>query len=410
MKVILSPSKLSGTLLAQPSKSDAHRKLICAVFAKGTSVISNIILSEDLKATLRCAKAAGATYEIKTDSKTLRLSISITGIDDKIESNRHVDCGESGSTVRFMTMIFAAAGGKTILEGHGRLPMRPMDSAIKFLRNNGLSCSHPNDNQYLPLTISGELNSGDYEIDASVTSQYISGLLMALPAFSKQGKVTAGGKYESKGYVEVTKQVAESFGVKILGDNPYIIPENNGFIAGNTKVDGDWSNASYFLVMNAMGADIEILGIDKNSKQPDSIINDYIEEILNSENPVLDVSECPDIMPSLAVLSAAQNKTVKIIGGKRLRAKESDRISSVADGLKALGVKVNEFVDGIEILGNGKISGGEIDACNDHRIAMAFSTLCTIAENDIVINGAESVSKSYPAFFIDIKKLGGNIR
>ncbi len=411
MKVILSPSKLHGEILAQPSKSDAHRKLICAAFAKGTSVIRNVVLSEDIDATLRCVKAAGAEFQITADTNfTDRYSIKILGTAGETGGMREADCGESGSTARFLTMVFAAKGGKTIFSGRGRLPVRPMHSAISFLSNNGITCSYPGDGKYLPLTIEGELLSDDYKIDSSVTSQYISGLMMALPAFSKFGQLTAEGKFESRGYVDVTKQVIESFGVKISGSNPYEIPKNNGLIACETKVEGDWSNASYFLIMKAMGADIEISGIDELSMQPDSVIVRLIKTILEEENPIINVSECPDIMPSLAVLGAVQNKTVKLTGGRRLRAKESDRISSVAVGLTSLGVEVKEFEEGLEIFGKGTVKGGEVNAYNDHRIAMAFSALCVVAEGDIIINGAQSVSKSYPEFFEDLKKLGGNIR
>ncbi len=411
MKVILSPSTLKGTIMAQPSKSDAHRKLICAAFAKGTSIISNIVLSEDIEATLRCIRAAGAVCQISNDSVLKgRSIISIFGIDGKTGGVREVDCGESGSTARFLTMVFAAAGGKTILSGSGRLPVRPMNSAISFLSKNGISCSYPGNGQYLPLVIEGELPSGDYKIDSSITSQYISGLMMALPAFSKSGYLTADGEFESRGYVDVTKKVIEKFGVKISGENPYNIPQNSGLKACETKVEGDWSNASYFMIMKSMGADIEISGIEESSLQPDSVIMKHINTILNEKNPIINVAECPDIMPSLAVLGSVQNKTVKLTGGRRLRAKESDRILSVAAGLAALDVEVREFEDGLEIFGKGKVNGGEVNACNDHRIAMAFSTLCVVAEGDIIINGSESVSKSYPEFFEDFKKLGGNIR
>ena len=309
-----------------------------------------------------------------------------------------------------MTMIFAVAGGKTMLTGKGSLLVRPMNSAISFLNNNGIKCRYPAHGKFLPLTLDGELLSGEYGIDSSVTSQYISGLMMALPAFSKFGKITAEGKYESRGYVEVTRYVIEKFGVKILGDNPYIIPHNDGFKACETKVEGDWSNISYFYIMKALGAEIDINGINETSLQPDSVITKQINNILNEKNPIVDVSECPDIMPSLAVFGAVQNKIVKITGGRRLRVKESDRISSVASGLSALGVEVNEFEEGLEILGKGTVKGGEVNACNDHRIAMAFSSLCVISDGDIIINGAECVSKTYPEFFEDLKKLGGNIK
>lgn len=230
---------------------------------------------------------------------------------------------------------------------------------------------------------------------------------MALPAFSKSGEILAIGQFESKGYVEVTKKIIKDYGIGIEGSNPYIIPENKGYVAFDSEVEGDWSNASYFMSMKALGADVEVSGLNEGSVQPDAVINKHIDDIIREKAPVIDVSECPDIMPTIAVLGASLNKILKIIGGRRLRAKESDRIAAVAAGLENLGVRTIQSADGLMVFGTGKISGGTVDACNDHRIAMAFATLCSVAENDIVITGAGSVSKSYPRFFEDIKMLGG---
>jgi len=410
MDIKLSPSKLKGMITAQPSKSDAHRKLICAAFANGISTIDNVFLSDDIKATLRCISSAGASYDIRRSSfYTGRACIKVLGTNGRCIEERNADCGESGSTLRFMSMIFSVAGGRTELTGHGRLPIRPMDGAIDLFKRNNICHAYPGDGKFLPLVINGEINSGEHEIDSSVTSQYLSGLLMGLPAFSKQGKIFATGQFESKGYVDVTIEVLREFGVIIKGVNPYIIPVNSGFDAIKTSVQGDWSNASYFHVMKALGADIEIIGLKNDSKQPDASILKNVKIVMETDSPVIDVSECPDIMPSLSVIGAALNKTLKITGGRRLRAKESDRLSSVAAGLAGLGVDVVELNDGIEIYGNGVIKGGEIDACSDHRIAMAFASLCVVSKGDIIIKGADSVSKSYPLFFDDLKKLGGII-
>ena len=410
MDIKLSPSKLKGMITVQPSKSDAHRKLICAAFANGISTIDNIFLSEDIKATLRCISSAGASYDIcSSRSYAGRDCIIVSGTNGQCKESRKADCGESGSTLRFMSMVFPIAGGKTELTGHGRLPIRSMDGAIDLFKRNNISHTYPGDGKFLPLVINGEINSGEHEIDSSVTSQYLSGLLMGMPAFSKHGKIVATGQFESKGYVDVTIGVLREFGVNIEGANPYIIPVNGGFDAIKTNVEGDWSNASYFHVMKALGAELEINGLKNDSKQPDAVILKNINIITDTDNPVIDVSECPDIMPSLSVIGASMNKTMKITGGRRLRAKESDRIASVAAGLTGLGVDTVEFNDGIEIYGNGFIRGGEIDACNDHRIAMAFASLCVVSEGDIIIKGADSVSKSYPLFFDDLKKLGGII-
>lgn len=410
MDVCLAPSELKGSVIAQPSKSDAHRRLICAAFANGTSAVENVVLSEDIRATLSCVEAAGCEYQIQ-DSRmnSARHRIVVRGTGGRTAEEVKINCGESGSTLRFMTMILAAAGGKAELDGSGRLPERPMDGAIRLLENNSLNCIYPGKGKYLPLIIKGELPGGRHEIDSSVTSQYLSGLMMALPAFSKSGEIVATGKFESKGYVEVTRKIVNDFGITIDGQNPYTIPFNDGFRPCDTSVEGDWSNASYFLIIKAMGASVDISGISSGSAQPDAVICRHIEKMQKEEAPVIDVSECPDIMPTLAVFGASMDKTLTITGGRRLRAKESDRIASVANGLKALGVETEKSDDGLVVYGTGKISGGTVDACNDHRIAMSFSALCIMAEGDIVITGAECVSKSYPRFFDDIKMLGGKI-
>ncbi len=410
MLLRIAPSKLKGKITVQPSKSDSHRKLICAAFANGVSTVDNVSLSEDINATLRCVSAAGASYDI-SDSVVYpgRKLIGIKGTAGTCLEIRTADCGESGSTLRFMSMIFSAAGGQTELTGHGRLPFRPLNGAMSLFERNNIAYTYPGEGCFLPLTIDGELYSGKHEVDSSVTSQYLSGLLMGLPAFSKHGLIKATGKFESRGYVDVTIEAVRQFGIRIKGNNPYIVPENNGLTAIDTSVEGDWSNASYFLVMQALGSDLEITGLNPASLQPDAVILKNIQLVRDSESPVIDVSECPDIMPSLAVLGAAMDKTLKITGGRRLRAKESDRIKSVAAGLAGLGIKYKEVDDGIEIYGNGKVPGGEINAFNDHRIAMAFASLCVVSKRDIVINGADSVSKSYPLFYEDLRKLGGII-
>lgn len=411
MIITISPSKLNGTIDAQPSKSDAHRKIICAAFANGVSVLDNIVLSEDVKATLRCINAAGCKYTItKSEVFPERNVIRIFGTNGKTLPDRKADCGESGTTLRFMSMLFAAAGGKTEFVGSGRLPERPMEGAIEFLKENQFICRYPGGGKFLPLVIEGELDTSDYRIDSSVTSQYVSGLLIALPAFSKSGTVFADGSFESRGYVDVTLKTIKDFGVEITGKNPYSIKPNSGFSPCITNIEGDWSNSSYFLIMKSMGAGIDVNGLDNESVQPDSIIKDHINTIIDLESPEINVSECPDIMPSLAVLGAALNKNLTITGGRRLRAKESDRINSVAKGLSSIGVKVVDTADGLELFKGGPIKGGYINAYNDHRIAMAFSTLCTVSEGDIVIDGAESVAKSYPRFYEDLKKLGGRIK
>ncbi len=410
MDVRIRPSKLSGTIEAQPSKSDAHRRIIVASFSKGVSKVDNVVLSDDIKATIRGLGNSGSEFEIQSSEKFKdRVSLVITGSNGCAETDekRIVNCGESGSTLRFLSMIYACCGGHTVFLGEGRLPRRSMQAAVDILKNHGISVEYPGNGVFLPMEIKGRLEGAEFRIDTNVTSQLLSGLLMGLSLNGRKGLVLAVGENESKGYVEMTVGILAEAGVDIKSGEKYEI--RSAFIpkAMESKVEGDWSNASYFIAMKQMGADIDIEGLNENSIQPDSAAPVLFQRIL-SDGAIIDVSSCPDLMPALAVTAATSPGKKTITGGRRLREKESDRLKAVATGLKALDIWFEETEDGLVIQG-GNIKGGKINSFNDHRIAMAFSSLCVVSEGDIVINGAECVNKSYPLFFEDLKKIGGGI-
>ncbi|MBN1623688.1 MAG: 3-phosphoshikimate 1-carboxyvinyltransferase [Clostridia bacterium] len=409
MNVRLAPFNPKGTLDAQPSKSDGHRKIICGAFAANNCIIENLVLSEDISATIEALKSAGCSINIVDSNRYHNRKTALMGGFKKDTSNkRSIDCRESGSTLRFMAMIFSAIGGETILSGSGRLPERPMQHALEFFDKYGMTYSVPGDGRYLPMKFSGNLKGNDFEIDSSVSSQFISGLMMGMAAASMKGEIIATGKFESRGYVDLTKGVLSDFGIRVEGNNPYVLDASCGLHADEITVEGDWSNASYFLAMNHMGGQISLKGLNKKSYQPDRIIEDILINMSGVCDNYIDASEFPDLMPTIAIYAATLPVNTTITG-QRLRYKESDRIGSVCHGLESLGIKAAELKDGLIITGKKQIKGGKINSFNDHRIAMAFSTLSCVSAEDIIIENAGCIDKSYPDFFKDIIKVGGRI-
>lgn len=409
MNVIVRPFRPHGNILAQPSKSDSHRKIICGALSGLPCTIDNVVLSEDIRATIEALGSAGRKIKI-SDSTAYpgRKFIQNEGIRPEQDGVRFIDCRESGSTLRFMSMIFAVIGGRTVLTGRGRLPERPMEHALEFFRRYGISYSIPGNGIYLPLEISGSLSGKEYEVESSVSSQFISGLMMGVAAASRKAVIKADGAFESKGYVDLTAGVLEEYGVEVTGDNPYSIDATGGIQQRDTIVEGDWSNASYFIAMGRMGGSLKVRGLQDYSRQPDRVIVELLDEMSDGTDNDINVSEFPDLMPTLAAYAAILPVNTTITG-KRLRYKESDRIGAVCRGLRAIGIDAAELEDGIRIKGGSTIDGGVVDSCNDHRIAMAFAILGCVSRKDIVIEDAGCVEKSYPDFFRDLVEAGGII-
>ena len=406
----ITPAPLSGELRVPPSKSAAHRNIICAALGSGESVILPVCHSEDIDATIGCVKALGALVEEKNGC------FYVTGIDREAIKNQSVtlDCRESGSTLRFMLPIAAALGVNATFIGRGRLPERPIDALTDILRANGVKCS----NNALPLTISGILRPNEYKISGNVSSQYLTGLLFAIAI--NGGSATLTTELQSAGYIALTVKIMSDFGVTITKKGN-IYTSKGDFSPTSSVIEGDWSQACFFLSAAAMGGKISLLGLDSSSTQGDkSVIELYKsfgaeiiaekEKIIakgNSLNAIkINCAQIPDAVPALAVVAAMTNGTTQIVGGERLRLKETDRIKTVIDGLVAMGVKVEELPDGMKITG-GKITGGRVNGAGDHRIVMAFAVLGAYANKETVIEGYESVNKSYPQFFEDFKSLGG---
>ena len=390
MDIVIKPTRLTGRIDAISSKSYAHRMLICAALADEKSEIVIDNLSKDIEATISALENLGAEITRKDNIFTI---FPINNNNDAV-----VDCNESGSTLRFLVPVGAALGKKCTFTGRGRLPERPMNPLLDLLEENGVKASHT-----FPVEIEGRLTGKSFEIDGSVSSQFITGLLMALPVIGG-GEIKIKGNFQSKSYVDITVAVMKNFGVNVTAkDNSYIVPDKK-FTSGSFRAEGDWSNAAFFLA-----AGVEVDNLNENSEQGDRKIKEILK-LLEKENEEIsiDVSDIPDLVPIISVKASVRNGVTNIINAERLKLKESDRILSTVSMINSLGGKAEGTENSIKIFGNGKLKGGEVFSQNDHRIAMSAAIASVYCEEEVKIIDAEAVEKSYPDFYEDFKKLGGN--
>lgn len=393
-EVVIQNSILNGSLIMPPSKSSAHRALICS-FLSGGGNVSPIISSKDMDATVGCLKS--------------------------IENGDTVlNCIESGSTLRFLIPVVAALGKSVTFVGEGRLPKRPIGEYLDLFKTKGVVCESEGG---LPLKISGKLQSGVFEIRGDVSSQYITGLLLALPILDGDSEIRLTTPLQSKPYVDMTVSVMADYGVEVAEtDYGYFVKGNQEYKKRDYIVEGDWSQAAFFLSAGAIGSNVTLNGLDINSTQGDKAVVEVMKkfgaEILINENSLtckkgelkgieIDCTDIPDMVPTIAVTASFAKDKTFIKGAERLRLKESDRIEAVCSNLKKMGVDVEETKDGMIINGNGKVYGAKLCGYNDHRIVMAFSVAGLFAEGETIISDAESINKSYPSFFDDYNKLGG---
>lgn len=415
MNVTVFPSAPTGTVSAISSKSAAHRLLICAAFAETETVIRCDTTNKDIDATAGCLCALGAkiSYKppyfhvtpIKTPPKTAVL-----------------DCGESGSTFRFMLPIAAALGVNTSFVLSGRLPERPLSPLYEELLRHGAKLSPQGSN---PFLCDGKLEGDQYRIRGDVSSQFISGLLFALVFSGNGGDIIIEGNTESQPYIDMTADALTRFGVHIEKTaEGYSVQKNARLIppAREISVEGDWSNAAFPLCMGALGnGSVTVRGLDVSSRQGDKAVLDILRRFgadIRVENDAvtvtggkqlhgieIDASQIPDLVPVLAtVASASEGKTV-IYGASRLRIKESDRLVTTRTMLTDLGADVTETADGLVINGKINLTGGTTQGFNDHRIAMSAAVASVVCSSPVTVTGAECVAKSYPDFWRDIKKL-----
>lgn len=401
MKVTVNGKGLHGQIPAIASKSMAHRLLICAALSSDPSQIRCETVSEDISATADCLRALGC--DINYAGGIFYLSPS------RFPERVTVNCRESGSTLRFLLPVVGALGVGCHIDMQGRLPMRPLSPLYGELCRHGMSLSPEGSN---PLLLSGKLRGGRYTIRGDVSSQFISGLLFALPLLSEDSELIITGKRESVSYVEMTLYALRVFGIKInVTQEGYSIPGRQKYRSpGSVSVEGDWSNGAFWLTCAALGAPITVTGLDTESLQGDRAVTDALEKICTScDRVMIDACHIPDLVPVLCVAAMAQKKTTVIYNASRLRLKESDRIETTARLLRAVGASVTVTEDGLRIKGDPeKLHSGVVNAAGDHRIAMA-AAVASVVCGDVTIEGAESVNKSYPSFFEDFRRLGGNV-
>lgn len=400
MKVTITPKKLSGHITPPASKSQAHRLMIAAALSEEACVISRLSRSQDIDATLSCMTALGAKGEWLGED-TLRLKGGNT------ESGGILDCGESGSTLRFLIPIALAVQGKGVFKGRGRLMQRPQEPYFAIFREKGIYYHQEGDT----LTVEGTLTPGIYTLPGNVSSQFITGLLYALPLLPGDSEILLTTELESKGYVDMTLEALRAFGVSVeTTGRGYTVPGNQKYTARDMIVESDYSQSGFFFAAKGCGSDLNILGLNPKSAQGDRIVEPYMALLDREADVTLDVRECPDLVPPLAARAALRKGKTYIVNAARLRMKESDRLRSVTDVLTRLGADIVEEPEGLTITGKDHLTGGEVDAWGDHRIAMMAAIAAIGCENEVILTGAEHVRKSYPTFWEDYEALGGQIK
>ena len=417
------PSNLKGEVKIPPSKSMAHRAIICAALSDGLCIIENIDYSDDIIATIDAMNSLGAKIVKHKDYIEV---IGAYGSDEKPQETRIIDCNESGSTLRFLVPISLLFKGSSKFIGRGNLGKRPLTTYYNIFERQGIEYSYEEGN--LNLVINGELNPGTFEVEGNVSSQFITGLLFTLPLLKEDSKIIITTEMESKGYIDLTLRAMSDFGVEIINNNyrEFIIKGNQKYNARNYRVEGDYSQAAFFLCADSLGNDVLCKDLDLNSLQGDKEVIDILERMnvvfnandigvkgtTNGElaSTVIDGSQCPDIIPVLTSVAALTKGTTEIINAGRLRIKECDRLAAVTSELNKLGAKIIEKEDGLVVTGVEKLQGGvEVWSHKDHRIAMTLAIASTRCEEPIVIKDYECIAKSYPKFFEDFKALGGNV-
>ena len=420
MIVSVLPGKISGNIKAIPSKSHLHRLLILAALAdKETILCCENTEAEDIKATIDCLTALGAVIKGQENG------FSVTPLNQKnLPSNCVLPCNESGSTLRFMLPIVCALGIQGEFHMSGRLPERPLAPLDDELCRHGIKLWRPKPNV---LCSEGQLLPGDFILPGDVSSQYISGLLMAFPRLDSDCSLTITGDIESIDYIVMTLDAMALFDCFIT------IIDGKSTISGNMKLtsprnieaEGDWSNAAFWLCAGIMpGGDVKLSGLKKNSSQGDREVCAILEqmggevtwkdEILHVREKerrgvTIDARAVPDLVPVLAAVAAVSEGTTIIKNAARLRLKESDRLKATAQTLNSLGAKVTEEAEGLKIEGVKRLKGGTVDSFGDHRIAMMAAIASTACENPVKITGAQAVNKSYPTFWEELLAVGKNV-
>lgn len=407
-KYRLKPSRLKGEVTVPPSKSMAHRAVICASLAPGRSRISNIQLSDDIQATIEGMRAFGAVI-LQEDSV-----LTIDGVGRRTSSKRSetIDCNESGSTLRFLVPLATLFEGPMHFIGRGKLGQRPLDTYEEIFTEQHLRYETGN-SELLDLTIEGSLKAGDYHMRGDISSQFITGMLMTLPLLDGDSRIQLTTELESRGYIDLTLSVLEEFGICIHVSNDYKQFDIKGDQVYQNKdyiVEGDYSQAAFWLGANALGHDLVINGLNEHSLQGDREVLPILEilkkNVTEKEERIIDGSQVPDIIPVVSLVAALSEGKTQITNLERLRIKESDRLTATQKELKTLGADIRAIDDSLHITGVSMLKGGaSVWSHKDHRMAMMIAIASTVCETEIELKDPECVSKSYPNFWEEFERL-----
>ncbi|MFA6929609.1 MAG: 3-phosphoshikimate 1-carboxyvinyltransferase [Lentisphaeria bacterium] len=413
MDIKLEPALLTGSVLAPPSKSAAHRLLIAAALADKPTELILPVESEDTRATRECLQALGAIFSRKENILQI---IPLAGGDSLAD----LDCGESGSTLRFLLPLAATLERPVLFRGRGRLPERPLSPFREELQTHGCQFSA----EKLPFTLSGSLQPGNFSLPGNISSQFISGLLFALPRLPGDSTITLTTALESSGYVDLTLEILQQFRIAIAQEGQqFRIPGGQKYRSpGKISVEGDWSNAAFFLAAGALSASVDCRGLKADSRQGDrrmlqelrrfgAVLEQQGDTVLVMPGHLtacdIDMGEIPDLLPILALVASLAKGSSVLYNAARLRLKESDRLTAVKNMLLALGGKADETSDSLIVHGQEQLQGGTVDSFNDHRIVMAAAIAACRCRKPVCIRNAQAVQKSYPDFFSVYSILGG---
>ncbi|HYE09695.1 MAG TPA: 3-phosphoshikimate 1-carboxyvinyltransferase [Patescibacteria group bacterium] len=410
------PGFLKGEVKVPPSKSLCHRAIIAASLAQGQSVVDNVVLSEDILATIQGVQALGAEVIFQQNK------LVINGCQLAAPNNCIIDCNESGSTLRFLIPLGLRTENIITYRGVGNLGNRPLDPYLEIFKEQDILYS----NDKLPISVSGILKPGTFNIKGNISSQFVTGLMFALPLLDGDSTIFISGPLESKGYIDLTIDILSSFGIFILNNNyqSFFIKGRQEYKPRKYTVEGDYSQAAFWLAAGVLGSDISCLELKQSSKQGDKFIINILKsagaefemqdaylKALPTELQAfkIDVSQYPDLAPILTVVAALSKGTSRITGAGRLRMKECDRLRAITAELNKLGAVILEENDSLTVRGSASLAGGHVDSWGDHRIAMALAIAATKCSEPVIIHNSKAVNKSYPNFFEDYNKLGGNL-
>ncbi len=409
---------LNGEVVPPPSKSRAHRLLICAALGKEPCTIVCSSVNDDIIATMRCLNALGAS---------ITYSSGVFNVNPvKVVKGGTLDCGESGSTLRFLVSVAAVLGADATFVGSGKLPQRPMGALTDVLAEHGISFTRLAADE-LPVSCRGELRGGKYILPGNISSQYLTGLLFALPLANDDSEIEIVGGFTSASYVAMTLDALATAGISIEHKgNIFRIKGNRQYrMPSDLIVEGDWSSAAFWVVAGVVGAKpVTVCGMNEESLQGDSAIVTHLrnmgafiekqgDRVIAMPSHLfgaeLDCTDTPDLVPVLSVAAAVAQGTTLFTGVGRLRFKECDRLAAMKELLALYGISSQIGEDSFTVFGGEPVASGVVDSCGDHRIAMAAAIMSTVSRGVTAIDGASCVAKSYPAFFDDFASLGGSV-